>query len=232
MPPSQVRSRGGCLACKSKHKKCDETKPNCQRCERSGLKCSGYVFITCDSEGKAVKHWTESRSKLPTRQRATPVHVQTRQRVTEVVSTGSTKGGAKTVGENALGNSCFIMHNSEGGHKDLGFNTTHAFDATPHPSFEFTRPETMIEGYRQDTIRHNAPNDQTSYPADYLPIPRSAVLYTPVVQPSGHSTTQHMFIWRGEITRLLRGMSGMRLMNWSSSGTRSRIAIKIAVERL
>lgn len=63
-------SRGGCLTCKSKHKKCDETKPNCQRCERSGLECSGYLFLSCDAEGKTVKLWTNPRPKLPKHQGA------------------------------------------------------------------------------------------------------------------------------------------------------------------
>ncbi|CAE6413799.1 unnamed protein product [Rhizoctonia solani] len=205
MSPSQVRSRGGCLACKSKHKKCDETKPDCQRCERSGLQCSGYAFVTCDSEGKAVKHLTRPRSKLRTRARQQATPVQTRQRVTEAASTSTAKGAAATVRENAPESSfSFIEHSSEGGYKDLGFDTTnHAFDAArvaSHPSFGFTRPETAIEGNRQNKTRHNAPNDQSSYtyPADYLPIPQSGVLYTPVIQTSSHSTTQHSNLVLGQ----------------------------------
>ncbi|CEL54791.1 hypothetical protein RSOLAG1IB_07325 [Rhizoctonia solani AG-1 IB] len=60
MSPSQPRSRSGCSACRSKRKKCDETKPNCQRCENSGIQCPGYAFITCNPGGSRSK-----RSKDP-----------------------------------------------------------------------------------------------------------------------------------------------------------------------
>ncbi|KAK7409504.1 hypothetical protein QQX98_008288 [Neonectria punicea] len=40
------RSRAGCLTCKAKHQKkktkCDETRPECLRCTRKGIKCGGY----------------------------------------------------------------------------------------------------------------------------------------------------------------------------------------------
>ncbi|KAH8686476.1 fungal-specific transcription factor domain-containing protein [Ilyonectria robusta] len=36
------RSRAGCLTCKAKHTKCDETRPECLRCTRKGIKCGGY----------------------------------------------------------------------------------------------------------------------------------------------------------------------------------------------
>lgn len=34
--------RSGCLTCKSRRLKCDETKPCCQRCLKSGRECAGY----------------------------------------------------------------------------------------------------------------------------------------------------------------------------------------------
>ncbi|KAI8723101.1 Zn(2)-C6 fungal-type domain-containing protein [Fusarium sp. LHS14.1] len=37
-----LRSRSGCLTCRTKHLKCDETKPNCQLCLSRGIKCGGY----------------------------------------------------------------------------------------------------------------------------------------------------------------------------------------------
>lgn len=40
-----IRSRTGCLTCKTRRKKCDETHPKCLRCQRSGLECPGYVYI-------------------------------------------------------------------------------------------------------------------------------------------------------------------------------------------
>ncbi|CAE6504180.1 unnamed protein product [Rhizoctonia solani] len=39
------RSSTGCLTCKCRRKKCDETKPKCLRCQKSGLECSGYTYI-------------------------------------------------------------------------------------------------------------------------------------------------------------------------------------------
>ncbi|RAK99708.1 Zn(II)2Cys6 transcription factor [Aspergillus ibericus CBS 121593] len=35
-------TRSGCLTCKRRRKRCDETKPCCQSCARLGLKCEGY----------------------------------------------------------------------------------------------------------------------------------------------------------------------------------------------
>ncbi|VUC24920.1 unnamed protein product [Clonostachys rosea] len=35
--------RTGCLTCKIRKVKCDETKPNCLRCTKTGRKCDGYV---------------------------------------------------------------------------------------------------------------------------------------------------------------------------------------------
>ncbi|KAF4469679.1 transcriptional regulatory [Fusarium albosuccineum] len=37
-----IRSRSGCLTCRTKHLKCDETKPSCQLCLSRGVKCGGY----------------------------------------------------------------------------------------------------------------------------------------------------------------------------------------------
>ncbi|KAH7345546.1 hypothetical protein B0J17DRAFT_713105 [Rhizoctonia solani] len=42
LPP---RSSTGCLTCKCRRKKCDETKPKCVRCQKSGLECPGYIYI-------------------------------------------------------------------------------------------------------------------------------------------------------------------------------------------
>ncbi|KAF6803185.1 C6 finger domain-containing protein [Colletotrichum musicola] len=37
-----VRSRGGCSNCKRRKRKCDETRPDCQACQRRGIQCEGY----------------------------------------------------------------------------------------------------------------------------------------------------------------------------------------------
>ncbi|CAE6443246.1 unnamed protein product [Rhizoctonia solani] len=65
MPPSQTRSRSGCLTCKTRRKKCDETKPFCQRCERSGIQCSGYSYLGGSDEGKVIKNWTQPAYSMP-----------------------------------------------------------------------------------------------------------------------------------------------------------------------
>ncbi|KAF2653430.1 hypothetical protein K491DRAFT_515839 [Lophiostoma macrostomum CBS 122681] len=38
----QSKSRNGCLTCKAKRMKCDETKPSCQQCVRRRVVCGGY----------------------------------------------------------------------------------------------------------------------------------------------------------------------------------------------
>lgn len=38
-PPEKRRVRTGCLTCRAKHKKCDETKPICNYCKSKGLVC-------------------------------------------------------------------------------------------------------------------------------------------------------------------------------------------------
>lgn len=38
-PPEKRRVRTGCLTCRSKHKKCDETKPICNFCQSKNLQC-------------------------------------------------------------------------------------------------------------------------------------------------------------------------------------------------
>ncbi|KAE9981401.1 hypothetical protein BLS_007477 [Venturia inaequalis] len=38
----QSKSRNGCVTCKAKRLKCDETKPSCQQCARRNVDCGGY----------------------------------------------------------------------------------------------------------------------------------------------------------------------------------------------
>ncbi|KAI4163594.1 MAG: hypothetical protein LQ342_002866 [Letrouitia transgressa] len=40
--PKQSKSRNGCVTCKSKRLKCDETKPMCQQCQKRNVTCGGY----------------------------------------------------------------------------------------------------------------------------------------------------------------------------------------------
>ncbi|KAL1984203.1 hypothetical protein VTN96DRAFT_9424 [Rasamsonia emersonii] len=39
---SRPKVRTGCITCKVRHKKCDETRPYCLRCTSTGRKCDGY----------------------------------------------------------------------------------------------------------------------------------------------------------------------------------------------
>ncbi|KAI9763405.1 MAG: hypothetical protein M1840_000536 [Geoglossum simile] len=40
--PKQSKSRNGCVTCRAKRLKCDETKPSCQQCHKRGVQCGGY----------------------------------------------------------------------------------------------------------------------------------------------------------------------------------------------
>ncbi|KAF2155708.1 hypothetical protein K461DRAFT_251761 [Myriangium duriaei CBS 260.36] len=40
--PKMSKSRTGCVTCKLKRLKCDETKPTCQQCQRRKVECGGY----------------------------------------------------------------------------------------------------------------------------------------------------------------------------------------------
>ncbi|KAF5551880.1 transcriptional regulatory protein pro-1 [Fusarium mexicanum] len=37
-----ARSRGGCLNCKARKRKCDQARPECHACSQRGLRCQGY----------------------------------------------------------------------------------------------------------------------------------------------------------------------------------------------
>ncbi|KAK2729743.1 C6 finger domain-containing protein [Colletotrichum kahawae] len=39
------RSRSGCLTCKRRHRKCDETRPDCLQCLGQGIECEGYNVV-------------------------------------------------------------------------------------------------------------------------------------------------------------------------------------------
>ncbi|OAP56777.1 hypothetical protein AYL99_08889 [Fonsecaea erecta] len=40
--PKQSKSRNGCMTCKKKRLKCDETKPSCAQCQKRSVVCEGY----------------------------------------------------------------------------------------------------------------------------------------------------------------------------------------------
>ncbi|KAG9098175.1 hypothetical protein FRC06_006680 [Ceratobasidium sp. 370] len=45
MSTGRARSKMGCLTCKNRRKKCDETKPKCERCLKAGMDCLGYAYL-------------------------------------------------------------------------------------------------------------------------------------------------------------------------------------------
>ncbi|KAG9092883.1 hypothetical protein FS749_015375 [Ceratobasidium sp. UAMH 11750] len=45
MSTARVRSKTGCLTCKNRRKKCDETRPLCERCLKAGMECLGYAYL-------------------------------------------------------------------------------------------------------------------------------------------------------------------------------------------
>jgi Fungal Zn(2)-Cys(6) binuclear cluster domain len=40
--PKQSKSRNGCITCKGKRLKCDESKPTCEQCRKRNVQCGGY----------------------------------------------------------------------------------------------------------------------------------------------------------------------------------------------
>ncbi|KIM98245.1 hypothetical protein OIDMADRAFT_128522, partial [Oidiodendron maius Zn] len=38
------KSRNGCITCKIRRIKCDESKPSCKKCSNTGRKCDGYNY--------------------------------------------------------------------------------------------------------------------------------------------------------------------------------------------
>ncbi|KAF3901548.1 hypothetical protein ABW21_db0201128 [Orbilia brochopaga] len=77
--PKQSKSRNGCVTCKAKRLKCDETKPTCLQCEKRGVPCGGYkkdfkwrAFEESDLSGKGSKSRPKPLSSLPTKTKRVP----------------------------------------------------------------------------------------------------------------------------------------------------------------
>lgn len=60
-PPKRIRSKTGCLTCRRRKKKCDETKPQCKACVRLKLECE-WPTLTPSSFNKTA---TNSIKQLP-----------------------------------------------------------------------------------------------------------------------------------------------------------------------
>ncbi|KAF9771832.1 hypothetical protein IL306_010498, partial [Fusarium sp. DS 682] len=57
----RTKSFSGCWTCRAKHVKCDEAKPECNRCLKAGIECEGYgVRISWASDGPSSNGFDES----------------------------------------------------------------------------------------------------------------------------------------------------------------------------
>lgn len=59
----RLRSRTGCLTCKTRRKKCDETYPVCVRCRKSRIECLGYSYLE-DSNQKAARMVSKATTRV------------------------------------------------------------------------------------------------------------------------------------------------------------------------
>ncbi|MBE3041200.1 Zn(II)2Cys6 transcription factor, partial [Candidatus Bathyarchaeota archaeon] len=66
---SSHKVRTGCVTCKKRHLKCDETRPRCGNCLRSRRQCEGYVEARKGNPGFGQFRWD---SKEVTRRPACP----------------------------------------------------------------------------------------------------------------------------------------------------------------
>ncbi|CUA71769.1 starch synthase [Rhizoctonia solani] len=80
-----TRSTGGCTTCRRKKKKCDETKPECLRCQRSGNKCEGYAGFE-NPDGKGIMRRARPGPAKITDRPATSTSARSSQKTTAAVS--------------------------------------------------------------------------------------------------------------------------------------------------
>ncbi|CAE6463424.1 unnamed protein product [Rhizoctonia solani] len=60
---TSIRSPRGCLTCKQRRKKCDETRPApCERCKQGKFKCLGYTHL---DSGQTSKSWGSNSRDVP-----------------------------------------------------------------------------------------------------------------------------------------------------------------------
>ncbi|ETS84449.1 hypothetical protein PFICI_02474 [Pestalotiopsis fici W106-1] len=67
--PKPRRSRGGCWTCRRRHKKCDEVRPICLRCQHGDFQCEGYGVRLTWSEGDAPRDVQQGVAVRPFRRR-------------------------------------------------------------------------------------------------------------------------------------------------------------------
>lgn len=96
--PKQSKSRNGCITCKKKRLKCDETKPSCAQCQKRGVECEGYKIaykwrtfeeLNSSSRAGAAKNAKNTKSKKDAFTAASTDAIQVKN---AEQSAGSTKG--------------------------------------------------------------------------------------------------------------------------------------------
>ncbi|KAK4171779.1 putative carboxypeptidase [Triangularia setosa] len=53
-PPRSARSKRGCITCRIRRVKCDETRPQCTRCTKAGRTCDGYAATSSQLSGREL----------------------------------------------------------------------------------------------------------------------------------------------------------------------------------
>ncbi|KAH7337517.1 hypothetical protein B0J17DRAFT_663269 [Rhizoctonia solani] len=85
-----TRSTGGCTTCRRKKKKCDETKPECERCQRSGTQCEGYAGFE-NPDGKGIMRRARPGPAKISDRPATSTSARSSQKASAVVSSDSSR---------------------------------------------------------------------------------------------------------------------------------------------
>lgn len=60
--PPQRRSRTGCITCRIRRVKCDESKPSCQRCVSAKRQCDGYIITATSTDSSSSGHFLSGRA--------------------------------------------------------------------------------------------------------------------------------------------------------------------------
>ncbi|KAI9788958.1 MAG: hypothetical protein M1835_001980 [Candelina submexicana] len=94
------RSHTGCITCKTKRLKCDETKPSCQQCLKRSVICGGYKK---DFKWRPFEETNFAGKPPPTKTRRTPISIPT-SKSTEHVEIPHTSPALSTVSVSTFSN--------------------------------------------------------------------------------------------------------------------------------
>ncbi|RWA03287.1 hypothetical protein EKO27_g11816, partial [Xylaria grammica] len=92
---THAKARTGCLTCKRRKVKCDEARPACARCLKSGHRCAGYEDVRKPAHASNVLDVdTRARAKHPGK----PAHVLLRPKPAPAPRPGIVEAAAKAEG--------------------------------------------------------------------------------------------------------------------------------------